>query len=101
MDQSIRISHFWLSSLQHHTTGSKRCHLNSAGGLEFGLGTKTLFLTLAVLQDVGSEPALVPDVGGILAVLLLDHALQSVVKLRPYPQSLPAGQTNRRRRKTR
>lgn len=43
-------------------------------------GTK-LELTLLVLQDVGSEASFVSDVGGILAVFLLDDVLQVVVNL--------------------
>lgn len=82
LDQLFVTSHFWLEEFSSL--------LSSTGGFSFGFDTKILSLTLAVLQDVGSESALVPDVGGILAVLLLDHALQGVVKLRPYPQCLPA-----------
>lgn len=37
--------------------------------------------TFLVLQDVGCEAALVSHVGGVLAVLLLDDALQVVVDL--------------------
>lgn len=52
-----------------------------------------LFLTLTVLQDVGSESSLVAHIGGILAVFLLDHPLQCVVQLRSYPQRLPERRT--------
>lgn len=38
-------------------------------------------LTFLVLQNVGGKAALVPDVGGVFAVLLLDDVLQVVVDL--------------------
>lgn len=48
-----------------------------------------LFLTLAVLKDIGSEASLISHISGILAVFLLNHPLQCVVQLRSYPQRLP------------
>ena len=55
-------------------------------------------LTFTVLQDVGSKSSLVPHVGGILAVFLLDHALQCVIQLCSYPQRLPDRTEGRRER---
>lgn len=38
-------------------------------------------LTFLVLQNIGGKAALVPDVGGVFAVFLLDDVLQVVVDL--------------------
>lgn len=40
-------------------------------------------LTLTVLQDVGGKAAFISHIGGILAILVLDDALERVVDLRP------------------
>lgn len=37
--------------------------------------------TFVVLQDVGGEASLISDIGGVFAVLGLDHVLQVVVDL--------------------
>ena len=37
--------------------------------------------TFVVLQDVGGEASLISDIGGVFAVLCLDHVLQVVVDL--------------------